>query len=122
LRNALNIHEEEAFRQFWQDKVDMLAFQKMNDLPDRDSGLTLNDQVTEESRRCSFPFKQLVVDCEGDILPCCKMGGKKLVLGNVENMTLQGAWNSDKMKSLQLMHKENRWQENPICKRCITGI
>jgi radical SAM protein with 4Fe4S-binding SPASM domain len=49
------------------------------------------------------------------------MGGKKLSLGNIADMTLQTAWDSDKMKSLQSMHKENRWQENPICKRCITG-
>ena len=118
LRNALNIHEEEAFREFWQDRVDMLAFQKMNDLPDRDSGLTLDGQ-TEGSKRCSFPFKQLVVDHEGDILPCCKMGGKKLLLGNIDTMTLKAAWDSDKMKALQLMHKENRWRDNPVCKRCI---
>ena len=120
LRNALNIHEEEAFRAFWQDKVDMLAFQKMNDLPDLDSGLTLDDGVTE-SRGCTFPFKQLVVDHEGDILPCCKMGGKKLLLGNIDSMTLREAWSSGKMKDLQLMHKDNRWRENPVCERCITG-
>jgi radical SAM protein with 4Fe4S-binding SPASM domain len=120
LRNALNIHEEEAFREFWQDKVDMLAFQKMNDLPDLDSGLTIKEQGMEVEG-CTFPFKQLVVDYEGDILPCCKMGGKKLALGNIDNMTLQRAWNSDKMKALQLMHKENRWQESPVCTRCITG-
>jgi len=121
LRNALNIHEEEAFREFWQDKVDMLAFQTMNDLPDRDSGLTLNGRVPEEPRGCTFPFKQLVVDHEGDILPCCKMGGKKLLLGNINTMTLKAAWDSDKMQALQLMHKENRWRENPVCTRCISN-
>ena len=120
LRNALNIHEEEAFREFWQDKVDMLSFQKMNDLPDLDSGLTIKEQGME-AEGCTFPFKQLVVDHEGDILPCCKMGGKKLALGNIESMTLERAWNSNKMKALQLMHKEIRWQENPVCTRCITG-
>jgi radical SAM protein with 4Fe4S-binding SPASM domain len=119
LRNALNAHEEEAFREFWQDKVDMLAFQKMNDLPDLDSGLTIKEPGME-SEGCTFPSKQLVVDYEGDILPCCKMGGKKLALGNIESMTLKTAWNSDKMQALQLMHKENRWRENPVCKRCIT--
>jgi radical SAM protein with 4Fe4S-binding SPASM domain len=121
LRNALNIHEEEAFREFWQGRVDMLAFQMMNDLPDLDSGLTLNGRGMEEPRGCTFPFKQLVVDHEGDILPCCKMGGKKLLLGNIDTMTLKAAWNSDKMKDLQLMHKENRWRDNPVCKRCIGG-
>ena len=119
LRNALNIYEEKDFQKFWEDKVDMIAFQKMNDLPDLDSGITLEDN--ESSEGCTFPFKQLVVDYEGDILPCCKMGGKQLALGNIENMTLKEAWSSSEMKDLKLMHKENRWKENPVCKRCITN-
>jgi radical SAM protein with 4Fe4S-binding SPASM domain len=120
LRNALNAHEEEAFREFWEGKVDMLSFQKMNDLPDLDSGITIEDSGAK-SRGCTFPSKQLVVDSEGNILPCCKMGGQKLALGNIENMTLREAWSSEKMLDLQLMHRENRWEENPICKRCIGG-
>ena len=60
LRNTLNIHEEEDFQKFWEDKVDMVAFQKMNDLPDIDSGLIITNDTQME--RCSFPSKQLVVD------------------------------------------------------------
>lgn len=120
VRNALNIHEEEDFRKFWKDKVDIIAFQMMTELPDLNSGLTIKKQVNE-TKGCTFPFKQLVVDYEGDILPCCKMGGKKLLLGNIDSMTLGEAWSSGKMKDLQLMHKDNRWRENPVCERCITG-
>ena len=120
LRNSLNAHEEEDFRDFWKDKVDILSFQKMNDLPDLDSGITIEDNEAE-SQGCTFPAKQLVVDSEGNILPCCKMGGQKLALGNIENMTLSEAWSSENMLDLQLMHRENRWKENPICKRCIGG-
>tara|TARA_Y100000310_G_scaffold55170_1_gene50565 strand:+ start:2634 stop:3593 length:960 start_codon:yes stop_codon:yes gene_type:complete len=119
LRNALNVHEEEDFQKFWEGKVDMIAFQKMNDLPDLDTGLTIKEG--KDIDRCSFPFKQLVVDYEGDILPCCKMGGKKLALGNIQNMTLKTAWDSDKIKDLKLMHKENRWRDNPVCKKCMAG-
>jgi len=120
LRNALNIHEEQDFQEFWEDKVDMIAFQQMNDLPDLDSGLTLATNDLEPGA-CSFPFKQLVVDHEGDILPCCKMGGKQLALGNIANMTLKEAWDSDQIQALQLTHRENRWRENPVCARCIGG-
>ena len=41
LRNKLNHHEEQDFVDFWKSKVDMVAIQKMNDLPDVDSGLLL---------------------------------------------------------------------------------
>ena len=121
LRNKINEHEEKLFDKMWRDKVDIITYQKMNDLPDIDSGITL-DSKTRETVGCTFPFKQLVVDHEGDILPCCKMGGKKLVLGNIKNTTLKKAWNSDKMIKLKNMHKRNQWEENPVCTRCINGI
>ena len=120
LRNQINQHQEQDFFNFWKDKVDFIAFQKMNELPDLNTGLTLKEEP-QQDKRCSFPFKQLVIDHQGDILPCCKLGGKKLALGNIKNITLKQAWNSKSMKELQEMHRYNRWEQNPICERCING-
>lgn len=39
LRNSLNRHEEKDFLDFWNPKVDMVVVQRMNELPDIDSGL-----------------------------------------------------------------------------------
>ena len=118
LRNKINQHEEKEFDKKWKDKVDIITYQKMNDLPDIDTGITLSTS-NNNTGGCSFPFKQMVIDNEGDILPCCKMGGKKLALGNIKNMSLKDAWNSKKMKDLRNIHKTNKWKENPVCKRCI---
>jgi len=118
LRNKINQHEEKEFDKKWRNVVDIITYQKMNDLPDLDTGITV-ESSNGNNDGCSFPFKQLVVDNEGDILPCCKMGGKKLALGNIKNMTLKKAWSSDKMKNLRDIHKNNKWRDNPICKRCI---
>jgi radical SAM protein with 4Fe4S-binding SPASM domain len=120
LRNKINLSEEQAFFDYWKDRVDMVAFQKMNDLPDTDSGITIKED-TDTDYRCSFPFKQLVVDSEGDILPCCKMGGKELALGNIKSMSLREAWGSDKAKSIRSMHERGAWRENKVCTRCILG-
>tara|TARA_R110002020_G_scaffold275440_1_gene490639 strand:+ start:90 stop:1082 length:993 start_codon:yes stop_codon:yes gene_type:complete len=122
LRNKLNIHEEDDFVTFWQGKADMIGLQKMNELPDQDSGILLDASKGSESKGCTFPFKQLVIDYEGDILPCCKMGGKKLALGNIKDMSLRGAWESDEMESLKKSHAENRWHENPVCRRCLSSM
>jgi len=122
LRNKLNAHEEKDFIDFWTERADMISVQKMTELPDRTSGLLVETSSEEKSKGCTFPFKQLVVDYEGDILPCCKMGGKQLALGNIENMSLRQAWNSEDMVALQKMHKERRWKENPICDRCISSM
>ena len=118
LRNKINQHEEKEFDKKWRNKVDIITYQKMNDLPDVNTGITV-DSNNKNNDGCSFPFKQMVIDNEGDILPCCKMGGKKLVIGNIKNMSLKKAWNSKKMKELRYIHKNNKWKDNPICKRCI---
>ena len=118
LRNSINQHEEKEFDNNWRNIVDIITYQKMNDLPDLNTGITI-EESNGNGDGCSFPFKQMVVDNEGDILPCCKMGGKKLVLGNIKDTTLRGAWNSRKMKELRYIHKNNKWRENSVCRRCI---
>ena len=64
LKNQINIHEEAEFTQFWTGKADLIAFQKMNEVPDKDTGLTIAD-VDMPTKGCDFPFKQLVIDDDG---------------------------------------------------------
>lgn len=119
LRNLLNVHEEQQFVEFWEGKADMIIIQEMNELIDTDSGIFI--KVDKSDYKCSFPFKQLVVDARGRILPCCCMNGTELQLGHVDSMTLQEAWNSEKMKQLRQLHENGKFAENPTCRRCITG-
>ena len=118
LRNKINEHEEVAFYDYWKDKADLIAFQKMNEIPDKNTGLTIAD-VAMPTKGCDLPFKQLVIDDDGEILPCCKLAGKKLALGNIDTMTLQEAWDSTKMKHLRRIHITNKWQNHDICRNCM---
>ena len=117
LKNQLNIHEADQFFEYWKDIVDVVTFQTMNEIPGKTTGLTLKE--TTEPLPCSFPNKQLVVDSEGDILPCCKLYGKNLALGNISSMSLQEAWGSDKMVALRESHNFGTWQDNPVCRKCL---
>lgn len=119
LKTAINIHEAEAFEKFWIDRADIIAFQKMDEVPDRKTGLTIKNENDEDG--CQFPFKQLVVETNGDILPCCKMSGKKLKIGNIKDMTLKEAWDSDAMKTLHEIHSTDGWKSHDICRSCIMG-
>ena len=118
LKNKINIHEEAEFTEFWTGKADLIAFQKMNEVPDKDTGLTIAD-VDMPTKGCDFPFKQLVIDDDGEILPCCKLAGKKLPLGHIDTMTLQQAWKSPKMQHLRLIHSSDDWQKHTICRNCM---
>jgi propionyl-CoA carboxylase beta chain len=60
-----------------------------------------------------------VIDDDGEILPCCKLAGKKLALGHIDTMTLQQAWKSPKMQHLRLIHSSDDWQKHTICRNCM---
>lgn len=115
LINRLNQHETEQFRARWADRADVVSFQRMNEVPGRQTGLTVDH--TDPPHGCKFPLKQIVVTHRGDILPCCKLAGKELRVGNVADMSLREAW--DRLRWLRELHVEGRWAEHPVCSRCM---
>jgi len=117
LKNKINEHEVEMFEKQWSEVVDVITFQTMNKVPGIVTGLTLFEN--EKPKPCSFPNKQLVVDSSGDILPCCKLWGKELVVGNIKDMTLKEAWKSEKMQNLRKAHAENNWEMISACRNCL---
>lgn len=117
LKNALNISEAEDFRRQWSGIADIITFQTMNEVPGEDTGIALD--APEPQQGCQFPFKQLVVDHLGNIQPCCKLAGKDLVVGTIDDMTLAEAWNHPKFVELRRMHAANEWKGHPVCGPCM---
>jgi radical SAM protein with 4Fe4S-binding SPASM domain len=115
LQNQINHHEAEAFEQKWVGLADVVSFQKMNEVPEHHTGLTF--EYDDPDMGCKFPFKQIVVDHNGLLLPCCKLSSKKLPLGNIAATTLEQAWSE--MSHLRKMHAANAWQSHPICSHCM---
>jgi radical SAM protein with 4Fe4S-binding SPASM domain len=115
LINKNNEHEREAFLQQWTGVADIISFQRMNEVPEQNTGLTLD--YPEPDAGCKFPFKQLVVDHLGNIMPCCKLAGKKLSLGNVDHVSLATAWSY--MQHLRDKHAGEAWRDFETCRNCL---
>ena len=118
LKNSINIHEKEDFEKQWANIADIINFQTMNEVPDVKTGLLVEKSIIPD-KGCSFPFKQMVVDHLGNIQPCCKLEGKKLIVGNIKKMSLKEAWNSKKFTNLRKIHKNNDWKKHSICYKCM---
>ena len=74
----------------------------------------------KEGFRCSFPFKQIVINNEGDVLPCCTFWGESLSLGKLDGpSSIKKLWNSKEIQDLRKLHKEGRYFDNTICKKCV---
>lgn len=119
LKNKTNIHEAIDFFDQWKSVADLVTFQTMNEIPNVNTGLTI--ESFKQIKPCDFPFKQLVVDHEGNILPCCKLPGRQLKIGNIDSMSIQEAWQSEKMQELRSQHSSCLSRLNPVCHSCLTN-
>lgn len=120
LRTSINNHEADAFVKYWTGIADTIGLQAQVGLPGVDDEL-FNTKDQSETFRCSFPFKLLVVDSSGNILPCCTFSGRSMPLGHIQSMTLQDAWTSSQMNRLKSIHQRGEYLRNPVCTHCING-
>ena len=121
VRTELNEHELQSFVDYWVNKVEMIGIQEMVKPPvstiDIKSKTTYNKR--KEGFRCSFPFKQMVINNEGNILPCCTFYGEQFNMGNIKHDNIIDVWNSKQMNTLRRIHRDGKYYENDICKKCV---
>lgn len=107
-----NKHELDMFIDKWKDKVDVIDVQKEIDF----SNLNNLKQLDNVEYKCQAPFTTLAVDCDGNIYPCHTFYNKYLCLGNIKNITLMQAWNSEMM--LKLREQIITGNLSKVCKNC----
>ncbi len=119
-----NRNEQEAFCQKWQDTVDYIDFQKVNDFSfvghEDEVELPNIDTADQDRPFCTKPFGYLNVWSTGDISPCCTFYGKSLVFGNIGENTLEEVYDGEKMTDLrdQFLGKKDL---NRVCRVCLAS-
>lgn len=116
VKQETNIHEVNAFVEKWKDKADIVDFQ---DFINHDSVDNLQN-IEVENFVCPHPFQQLGMTHNGDLVPCCTFFAKHLVLGNIKDMTIEEAWNCDKIKVLRESFFNGKI--NKVCKNCYGSL
>ncbi len=127
-----NIHELEDFKNYWQNKVDIVTVQTYvpPSLNKKEHfSFYTEDQFYEEENihfRCNQPFQRIQIR-NNEIFPCCyslvmsdkgSENYKKFLIGDLRTHTIHQAWNSKKMKDLRKLQLEGRLRENPTCLNC----
>jgi len=68
---------------------------------------------------CYYPFYHMMIDINGDVVPCCHDWGKKGIIGNLYNNSLMEIWNGKKVSLLR--KKLSNFDRNiDPCKKCDT--
>jgi len=84
---------------------------------------TIKFSTKSEKPRYACPalWSIAMINCEGDIYPCCEQLTHKkgsLLLGNIRNITLKEAFNGDKYREIRRNHLNGNWDIYPECKNC----
>ncbi|MDO4189584.1 MAG: SPASM domain-containing protein, partial [Lachnospiraceae bacterium] len=97
-------------------KVDIIDFQNVMDFSD----MIVREDLPDTDKKCDQPFNRLMVDCNGNVFPCCVEWGKNIRLGNIKDATLGEMWNGEKINILRKQIKEGKLCN--VCKSCLNSM
>ena len=107
------------FMELWEGK-DVFAYVKSQDnrwLLEEDESMANHSHY--EAQYCEFPWTSLTVMADGSVVPCTQDYDTEMVLGNVNEKTLEEIWNGEPYKKLRRMHITGKFSENHKCQeRC----
>lgn len=118
IRLQLNIHAEEQFRNRWQGlggKVEIRDFFPWNKKELIPLGAV---EKYPPHMPCPFPWQYLVVQWNGDVVPCCRDFNAVNRLGNVKNSTLKEIWNGSDYARFRTAMAQGEY-EPVICEECM---
>ena len=122
VKTELNEFELEDFINFWKDKVDMIGVQEFIKPTKVTSSIKSKKTIKRKDFKCSFPFKQLVINNEKQVLPCCTFWGEEMPIRKITKAEdLLQAWNDPRMKNLRKKHLDGDYRSIPQCRNCVEG-
>ena len=118
----------ETFQNTWKDKVNSIhispQFDYLGRAPIRETQGDPNsegilDRSAEDRLACRQLWLRLVVLSNGELVPCSQNIDGELSLGNIRDMSIAEAWQSEKMMDLRAQHITNRIPKECVCSGCI---
>lgn len=80
----------------------------------------ISQQGTASHVACPYPFYNLVVKSNGDVVPCCVAWEDSLIVGNANHQTLAEIWAGEPLARIHRLHLEGRRGELAACAKCDT--
>jgi len=113
---------QKKFLDFWKD-YNVYAYIKSQDnrwLFEQDNKLKNESHYAKQY--CEYPWTSLTVMADGNVVPCTQISNNEIVLGNINNNTLEEIWNGPEYKKFRQMHVDGSFPENHKCKKSCDQI
>lgn len=75
-------------------------------------------QPIKPTNTCPYIFYSFSVNADGLVSSCFLDWGRKLIVGDVREQSVNDIWHSSKMNALRRQHLEGKRCENPVCSKC----
>lgn len=106
--------ELEQYRDFWgpyADEISVLEYKEESDQSRRMKGI-------KYSWACNQLWQRMVVWCDGSILPCNEDDKGFLKIGNINEMNIKDAWESEKILKIRETHRSGNAYQIIACDDC----
>lgn len=115
---VFSVEEREAIRGDYEGIVDDIAVEGLHTIGS--DFIQISQQEKDDRKACPYPFYNLVVKSNGDVVPCCVAWEDSLVVGNAQEETLLEIWRGEKLARVHRLHLEGRRGELAACAKCDT--
>lgn len=113
-----NKTDTEAFREFWEPKVNAIEIWKPHNFGDgRDYRFREGDleRKTSCGRPENGPFQ---IQWNGEVIPCCYDYNNQIILGNAFEQPVLEILNNEKYRLLRYAHRMKKFGMFPYCDQC----
>jgi len=119
IRLRANLERSADFKREWEAKgisVELREFFPWSD--ESMSGLG-EYQKFPPKMPCPFPWQYLVVQWNGDVVPCCRDYNGVNVVGNVADKSLKEIWNGPAEHRIREQLRTGDYDDNELCRACM---
>lgn len=110
-----NEADTDAFRAFWEPKVDAVEIWRPHNFGD---GRDYRDRTAEKTT-CGRPeHGPLQIQWDGSVIPCCFDYNNQIVLGNAFTEPVLDVLNGERYRALRHAHRMKEFGSFPYCDQC----
>lgn len=112
----LNKGDEQAFREFWEPKVNAIEIWKPHNFGD---GRDYRHRDVAQKTTCGRPENgALQIQWNGEVIPCCYDYNNQIILGNAFETPVLDVLNGEKYRMLRYAHRMKEFSLFPYCDQC----
>lgn len=116
---GINTRQANEFKRRWEKENIEVEIRKFFPWGEKDMVELGHFEKYPPGMPCPFPWQYLVVQWNGDVVPCCRDFNAAITLGNVKESSLKEIWNSTRYEDFRQQMASGEFHNNPICSPCL---